>query len=127
MKYQVILQHNEEDCGAACKACDRAYIMGVFFHQSGLGSGRNRATRYYITQPLLLEPRSDFKTQSDDRNKVGSFNRFFQQFWNYRTLLAEALLLNLVLGLLSLASPFLLQILTDDVLIRGDIGRSELL
>jgi len=22
MKYQVILQHNEEDCGAACKACD---------------------------------------------------------------------------------------------------------
>lgn len=28
--------------------------------------------------------------------------------------------LNLILGLLSLASPFLLQILTDDVLVRGD-------
>lgn len=69
---------------------------------------------------LLLEPRPDFQAQSDDQNKVSSFNRFLQQFWNYRTLVAEALILNFVLGLLSLTSPFLLQILTDDVLIRGD-------
>lgn len=38
----------------------------------------------------------------------------------YRAILAQTLLLNSVLGLLSLASPFLLQILTDDVLVRGD-------
>ena len=38
----------------------------------------------------------------------------------YRTILLQALPLNLVLGLLSLASPFLLQILTDDILVRSD-------
>ncbi|HEY9601225.1 MAG TPA: peptidase domain-containing ABC transporter, partial [Allocoleopsis sp.] len=32
----------------------------------------------------------------------------------------EVILLNLVIGLLALAFPFLLQILTDDVLVRGD-------
>jgi ATP-binding cassette subfamily C protein len=34
--------------------------------------------------------------------------------------LSEALLLNLFLGLITLAFPFLIQILTDDVLVRGD-------
>jgi ATP-binding cassette, subfamily C, bacterial len=196
MKYQVILQHNEEDCGAACLAAIAKYY-GRFFsinrvrEVAGTGPlgttllnlrqgakallfdargvkaplelidrkvvplpgiihwkgnhwvvlyGR-KGNKYVIADPavgmrylsrqellsgwangvmLLLEPRPDFQTQPDDRNKVGSFNRVFQQIWNYRILLAEALLLNFVLGLLSLTSPFLLQILTDDVLIRGD-------
>ncbi|MBA4465854.1 peptidase domain-containing ABC transporter, partial [Cylindrospermopsis raciborskii CS-506_A] len=52
--------------------------------------------------------------------KIGGFWRFFKQVWRFRGILAQALPLNLLLGLLSLASPFLLQILTDDVLVRGD-------
>ncbi|MDB9373641.1 peptidase domain-containing ABC transporter [Nodularia sphaerocarpa] len=68
---------------------------------------------------LLLEPDTTrFFAQKDD--EIGGFLRFFKRVWIYRTILAQALPLNLMLGLLSLASPFLLQILTDDVLVRGD-------
>ncbi|MDZ8053120.1 MAG: peptidase domain-containing ABC transporter [Aulosira sp. ZfuVER01] len=68
---------------------------------------------------LLLEPDPvRFFAQEDDQ--IGGFWRFFKRVWNYRAILAQALPINLILGLLSLASPFLLQILTDDVLVRGD-------
>lgn len=68
---------------------------------------------------LLMEPDPiRFFEQEDDH--IGGFGRFFKHIWAYRTIVAQALLINLVLGLLSLASPFLLQILTDDVLVRGD-------
>jgi len=69
---------------------------------------------------LLLEPRPEFYQASDDRNKVSSLWRLVGRIWNYRPLLTEALLLNLVIGLLSLTSPFFIQILTDEVLIRRD-------
>ncbi|BAY77753.1 ABC transporter ATP-binding protein [Nostoc linckia NIES-25] len=68
---------------------------------------------------LLLEP-DPIRFFAQDDDKVGGFWRFFKRVWNYRAILAQVLPLNLTLGLLSLASPFLLQILTDDVLVRGD-------
>ena len=68
---------------------------------------------------LLLEPDPiNFLPQADDN--TGGFWSFLKRVWTYRGILAQALPINLVLGLLSLASPFLLQILTDDVLVRGD-------
>lgn len=68
---------------------------------------------------LLLQPDPiRFSAQKDD--ELGGFWRFFKRVWNFRGILAQALPLNLLLGVLSLASPFLLQILTDDVLVRGD-------
>jgi len=68
---------------------------------------------------LLLEPDPvHFFEQPED--KVGGFGRFLKRVWPYRGILSQAFVINLVLGLLSLASPFLLQILTDDVLVRGD-------
>ncbi|HIK03537.1 MAG TPA: peptidase domain-containing ABC transporter [Trichormus sp. M33_DOE_039] len=70
---------------------------------------------------LLLEPDPvRFFTQADEQEKIGGLRRFLGRIWPYRAILGQTLLLNLVLGLLSLASPFLLQILTDDVLVRGD-------
>ena len=68
---------------------------------------------------LLLEPdKARFSTESDEP-AVG-FGRFFQRVWSYRALLSQAIAINFIVGLLSLASPILLQILTDDVLVRGD-------
>ncbi|MDP8932791.1 MAG: peptidase domain-containing ABC transporter [Cyanobacteriota bacterium] len=68
---------------------------------------------------LLVEPDSArFFAQPDE--KPGGFGRFLKPLWTYRTILAEALLINLVLGILSLAYPFFVQILTDEVLVRGD-------
>jgi ATP-binding cassette subfamily C protein len=72
---------------------------------------------------LLLEPDpSRFSTDITGTDKdAGGFGRFFQRIYLYRGMLSQALMLNLVIGLLSLASPILLQILTDDVLVRGDL------
>ena len=69
---------------------------------------------------LLLEPDLDAFSQSTEADTVIGFSRFLQRVWPYRSLLFGALIINFVLGLLSLASPFLLQVLTDDVLVRQD-------
>ena len=69
---------------------------------------------------LLVEP-DPLRFFAQKQDKEGGFWRFFRRVWIYRGILFQALPLNLVLGLLSLTSPFLLQILTDDVLVRGDI------
>jgi ATP-binding cassette, subfamily C, bacterial len=68
---------------------------------------------------LLVEP-DPIRFFDQKQDKIGGFWRFFRRAWIYRSILFQALPLNLVLGLLSLSSPFLLQILTDDVLVRGD-------
>ncbi|QSV63559.1 MAG: peptidase domain-containing ABC transporter [Dolichospermum sp. DL01] len=196
MKYPIILQYNEEDCGPACLATISKYYGQIFTitrvreasgtgqlgttllnlkqgaqvlgfnargvkaalelvdkkqiplpaiihwkgnHWTVLYGQKNR--KYIIADPLvgvrtltkeallkgwtdsvmlLLEPRVDFLEQPDDRGKLGGFKALIQRFSNYRFILAEALLLNFVVALLSLLSPFLIQILTDDVLVRGD-------
>ncbi|MBD0263337.1 MAG: peptidase domain-containing ABC transporter [Tolypothrix sp. Co-bin9] len=196
MKYAHVLQHSEEDCGAACLATiakhyGRTFTLNrireaVGTGQSGttlLGLKRGAETLGFNARPvktspellnkikeaplpaiihwggnhwvvlygkkgnkcvvadpgvgvrylskqdlaegcadwlmLLLEPDPvRFFAQQDEQ--VGGFLRFFKRVWLFRGILAQALPLNLILGLLSLASPFLLQILTDDVLVRGD-------
>ncbi len=68
---------------------------------------------------LLLEPdMARFLNQEDDGKK--GILRFFRRVKPYFGALFESLLINLAVGALALASPFLIQILTDDVLIRGD-------
>lgn len=71
---------------------------------------------------LLLEPDLDRLVSELDTqvSKVSSLQRFFQRIWPYRAILAESLLLNFVLGLITLAYPFLIQILTDNVLVQYD-------
>lgn len=69
---------------------------------------------------LLLEPDPDrFFEQPQEKSK-GGLIRFFRRILPYRGLLTHVLLINIVLGLLALGTPVLIQILTDDVLVRGD-------
>ncbi|MGA7938098.1 MAG: peptidase domain-containing ABC transporter [Kovacikia sp.] len=69
---------------------------------------------------LLVEPdAARFYAQAGD--PVRGIGSFFQRILAYRSLLSEVLLINLILGLLSIATPFLIQVLTDDVLVRGDL------
>ncbi|BAZ21391.1 ABC transporter ATP-binding protein [Kalymmatonema gypsitolerans NIES-4073] len=196
MKYAHVLQHSEEDCGAACLASiakhyGRTFTLNrireaVGTGQSGttlLGLKRGAETLGFNARPvktspellnkikeaplpaiihwggnhwvvlygkkgnkcvvadpavgvrylskqdlaegcadwlmLLLEP-DPVRFFAQQNDQVGGFLRFFKRVWLFRGILAQALPLNLILGLLSLASPFLLQILTDDVLVRGD-------
>jgi len=197
MKFQLIQQHSEEDCGAACLASIAKYYGRTFtlnhmrqavgtrqdgttllglkrgaevlgFNARGIKAPLDvvnkkavplpaiihwkgyhwvvlygkRNNKYVVADPgvgirylsqkwlmeawtggvmLLLEPDPvRFFAQPDEPEKIGGFARFLRRILPYRALLAQTLLLNIVLGLLSLASPFLLQILTDDVLVRGD-------
>jgi ATP-binding cassette subfamily C protein len=196
MKYQLVPQHSEEDCGAACLATIAKYQGRTFslnHVRAAVGTGQlgttllglrrgaealgfkarsvkasaqivdrmkeaplpaiihwmgyhwvvlygQRGRKYVIADPgvgirylskkelisgwldgvmLLLEPDPiHFFAQPNDT--VSGFGRFLKLVWPYRAIIAQVLLVNFVLGLLSLASPFLLQILTDDVLVRGD-------
>ncbi len=68
---------------------------------------------------LLLTPDdSRFYQQSDD--KIGGFGRYLMRVLPYRAILIQAIAINIVIGLLSLISPLMMQLLTDDVLVRGD-------
>ena len=69
---------------------------------------------------LLLEP-DPIRFAEQPEDKLGGFSRFFKRAWAYHHILAQVLPINLVLGVLSLSFPFLLQILTDEVLVRGDM------
>lgn len=198
MKYPIVRQHSQEDCGAACLGTIALYhgqqftlsrlrelvgtgqqgttLLGLkrgaealglqaravtahpaildrledvslpaIIHWKGVhwvvlyGQKRNR---YVIADPgvglrfvdrqtlrdswrnwvmLLVEPDPvQFYAQTDDCDRIGGFSRFLQRVLSYGGILSQALLFNAILGLLALASPFLVQILTDDVLIRGD-------
>ena len=198
-KYPIVLQHNEEDCGAACLATITKYYKRTFTIsriRETVGTGQQGTTilglrrgaeelgfnasagkasqeilenmnqfplpaiihwqgyhwvvlygkkgrKYVIADPgvgvrylsqaelannwgngvmLRLEPDENrFFSQPDDSDKPNGFPRFFKRVFPYLSLLTEALIINLILGLLSLTSPFFIQILTDDVLVRGDM------
>jgi ATP-binding cassette, subfamily C, bacterial len=70
---------------------------------------------------LLVEPDAErFFGQADGQTSANSLQRWMRRIGMYRKILIEAFVLNMVLGLLSISSPFLVQILTDDILVRGD-------
>jgi ATP-binding cassette subfamily C protein len=196
MKFQCVLQHSEEDCGAACLASiAKFYGNSISLNRTreAVGTGQlgssllglkrgaetlgfqsrmvktspdilqhlheiplpavihwygthwvtlygRRGKKYVIADPavglrylshreiaegwldwamLIVEPDPiRFLPQDGDREK--GLWRFFRQALAYRSVLVEATLCALVVGLLSLTTPFLIQILTDDVLVRGD-------
>jgi ABC-type bacteriocin/lantibiotic exporter with double-glycine peptidase domain len=196
MKYQSVLQHSEEDCGAAClstiaKHYGRTFAIGRMREVVGTGSrgtsllGLNRGAetlgfntrqvkatpdfldqlnkaplpaiihwkgyhwvvlygqkgkKYVIADPgigiryltrdelvkgwgngvmLLLTP-DDSRFYEQQNDKIGGFGRYLKRVLPYRAILAQAIAINIAIGLLSLASPLMMQLLTDDVLVRGD-------
>ena len=197
MKYQVVRQHSEEDCGAACLATIAKHYQRTFTLnriREAVGTGQlgttllglrqgaealgfnTRAVRapaeildqmqqaplpaiihwkgrhwvvlygqqgrkYVIADPsadirylsrqelsegwknwamLLLQPDPTRFYAQPDEEVISGFGRFLRRVWPYRAIILQALVCAQVIGLLSLATPFLIQILTDDVLIRGD-------
>jgi ABC-type bacteriocin/lantibiotic exporter with double-glycine peptidase domain len=52
--------------------------------------------------------------------KIGGLGRYIQRVYPYRFILAQAIAINIAIGLLALVTPFMMQLLTDDVLVRGD-------
>ncbi|WP_414574979.1 peptidase domain-containing ABC transporter [Anabaena sp. CCY 9402-a] len=69
---------------------------------------------------LLIEPDPNRFSQQPQEKPQAGFVRFFQRLLPYRGLLFQVFMLNIVMGILGLGTPVLIQILTDDVLVRGD-------
>ncbi|WP_126148202.1 peptidase domain-containing ABC transporter [Synechococcus elongatus] len=68
---------------------------------------------------LLLQPDSEkFYSQENDKND--SWIRIIRRVWNFKTLLIQVVIINIVIGVLALSMPLMMQFLTDDVLIRKD-------
>ncbi|RAM51202.1 MAG: peptidase domain-containing ABC transporter [Hapalosiphonaceae cyanobacterium JJU2] len=196
MKYQVVLQHSEEDCGAACLASvAKHYGHSFALHRvrEAVGTGVRGTTllglsrggealgfntrlarassqfieelhqaplpaivhwkgnhwvvlygqkgkKYVIADPavgiryitlkeliagwsngvmlLLIPDENRFREQADDQ--ISGIRRYLVRVWPYRLLIAQAVAINFVIGLLALASPLMMQLLTDDILVRGD-------
>jgi ATP-binding cassette subfamily B protein/ATP-binding cassette subfamily C protein len=70
---------------------------------------------------LLLEPDPERFSQQPQEKPHGGLLRFFMRILPYRGLLTQVLMINIILGVLALGTPVLIQLLTDDVLVRGDI------
>ena len=68
---------------------------------------------------LLLEPDTDRFAQLEE-DKIKGLGSLIARIAVYKNTILRVLIINLVLGLLSLTLPFFIQILTDDVLVRGD-------
>jgi ABC-type bacteriocin/lantibiotic exporter with double-glycine peptidase domain len=197
MKYQSVLQHSQEDCGAAslatvAKHYGRTFALNRVREHVGTGSrgttllGMRRGAealgfhtrqmqataevlgqldriplpaiihwkgnhwvvlygikrkKYIVADPgvgirhlsrddlltgwsngvmlFLMPDDSQFYQQEED--KIKGFGRFLGRAWPYRWLLAQAIAINMGIGILSLASPIMMQLLTDDVLVRGDL------
>jgi ATP-binding cassette subfamily C protein len=197
MKYPLVMQHSEEDCGAACLASIAQYHGRTFSFtrlREAIGTGQlgttllglrrgveslgfrarsaaaspeildrldqvplpaiihwrgshwvvlygKRRDRYVVADPavglryiteenlldswrdgviLLMEPDPvQFYAQPND--PMPGLGTLLQRLWPYRHILLEAVLCVTLIGLLSLASPFFIQILTDDVLLQGNL------
>lgn len=196
MKYQIVLQHSEEDCGAACIATIAKHYGRTFtlnrvreavstgsqgtsllglkrgaetlgfnarqvkatpqlidqLHQISLPAvihwkGNHwvvlygqKGKKYVIADPgfgirhltreelmagwgngvmLLLAP-DDSRFYHQESDQIGGLGRYIQRVYPYRFIIAQAIAINIAIGILSLATPFMMQLLTDDVLVRGD-------
>ena len=68
---------------------------------------------------LLLEP-NHARLDALEEGEARPWLQLLRQVLPYRGLLLQALLINAAVGLLALAMPLLMQLLTDDVLVRRD-------
>jgi ATP-binding cassette subfamily C protein len=69
---------------------------------------------------LLLELDED-RFYAHENDSLAGFDSFIKALRTHRSLLTEALLINFGIGLLALALPLLIQVLTDDILVRQDL------
>ena len=68
---------------------------------------------------LLLEPDTvRFSEQPED--KINGFGIFLKRVLPYKGVILQAIAINIVVGLLALTLPIVMQVLTDDVLVRND-------
>ncbi len=81
---------------------------------------REELEKAWLNGIMLLLQKDDIRFYQQEDDDIKGFGHFLRRVIPYRNLLIQIVLMNLTIGILSLAYPFLIQILTDDVLVRGD-------
>jgi ABC-type bacteriocin/lantibiotic exporter with double-glycine peptidase domain len=72
---------------------------------------------------LLLDPDNlRLNSQPDDPKIRNGYRRLLKYILPFSSLILNALLINIVIGLVALGMPIVMQLLTDDVLVRRDSG-----
>jgi ABC-type bacteriocin/lantibiotic exporter with double-glycine peptidase domain len=72
---------------------------------------------------LLLDPDNlRLNSQPDDPKIRNGYRRLLKYILPFTGLILNALLINIVIGLVALGMPIVMQLLTDDVLVRRDSG-----
>ncbi|MEM9807973.1 MAG: peptidase domain-containing ABC transporter [Cyanobacteria bacterium P01_D01_bin.56] len=82
---------------------------------------REQLEQSWPDRVMLLLELDEERFYAHENDDVGSFGGFIRGLRPHRKLLTEVLLLNFGIGLLALALPLLIQILTDDILVRQDL------
>ncbi|UKP01148.1 peptidase domain-containing ABC transporter [Nostoc sp. UHCC 0870] len=81
---------------------------------------REELARDWLNYVMLLLAPDEVRFYQQPSETFNGFSRFVARVLPHRQILTEAFLINLAMGILSLTTPFLIQILTDDVLVRRD-------
>ena len=103
-------------------AVDRRQVVIADPGQGVLRLGHEEFLKLWADGVLLtLEPdMARLEQQPSDRSKMHFVGRVLRLAKPYRGLIIRAMSLNAVVGLIGLGIPLLMQVLTDDVLVRRD-------
>ncbi|NEO61015.1 MAG: peptidase domain-containing ABC transporter [Moorea sp. SIO4G2] len=81
-------------------------------------SERELLSKWATRVILILTPNlQNLSIEESNEEKITSL---FSRVIPYKSIIVSAFVYSIVIGILSLASPFLIQIVTDEVLVRGD-------
>lgn len=83
-------------------------------------ASRKREQAVILLVGNFIRTPDDSRFYHQESDKIAGLGRYIQRIYPYRFIIAQAIAINIAIGILSLASPFMMQLLTDDVLVRGD-------
>jgi len=82
---------------------------------------RDELVQNWADRVMLLLELEEERFYAHASDSLAGFGSFIKALRPHRQLLLEALLINCGIGLLALALPLLIQVLTDDILVRQDL------
>ena len=82
---------------------------------------RDELVQNWADRVMLLLELEEERFYANANDSLAGFGSFIKALRPHRQLLLEALLINCGIGLLALALPLLIQVLTDDILVRQDL------
>ncbi|MEL6230860.1 MAG: peptidase domain-containing ABC transporter [Cyanobacteria bacterium J06627_3] len=82
---------------------------------------RDELVQNWADRVMLLLELEEERFYAHASDSLAGFGSFIKALRPHRQLLLEALLINFGIGLLALALPLLIQVLTDDILVRQDL------